>query len=159
MRLPWECRNQSQDTNWRHWVTGPELPFFHKRKGVLKIDQSVKMPWHRLRMGVASSCSSAPGENCHGYQEWLGFFEIQNERRSLPLGSYQPVLDDSVNLKRTDDLGWKHLILFVVFVTREGMLIPMARLLVRCWAVNWVPVLCRRPGSMVLSIKTGLINI
>ena len=22
----------------------PELPFFHKRKGVLKIDQSVKMP-------------------------------------------------------------------------------------------------------------------
>ena len=29
-------------------------------KGVLKIDQSVKMPWHRLCMGVASSCSSAP---------------------------------------------------------------------------------------------------
>ena len=54
-------------------------------------------------MGVASSCSSAPGENC--YQEWLRFFEILNERRSLPLGSYQPVLDDSVNLKRTDDLG------------------------------------------------------
>ena len=27
-----------------HWVTGPELPFFHKGKGVLKIDQSVKMP-------------------------------------------------------------------------------------------------------------------
>ena len=23
---------------------GPELPFFHKRKDVLKIDQSVKMP-------------------------------------------------------------------------------------------------------------------
>ena len=41
-------------------VTGPELPFFHKRKGVLKIDQSVKMPLHRLRMGVASSYSSAP---------------------------------------------------------------------------------------------------
>ena len=60
MRLPWECHNQSQDTNWRHCVTGPELPFFHKRKGVPKIDQSVKMPWHRLRMGVASSCSSAP---------------------------------------------------------------------------------------------------
>ena len=32
----------------------------HKRKGVLKIDQSVKMPWHRLSMGVANSCSSAP---------------------------------------------------------------------------------------------------
>ena len=61
MRLPWECHNQSQDTNWRHRVTGPELPFFHKRKGVLKIDQSVKMPWHRLSMGVSSSCSSAPG--------------------------------------------------------------------------------------------------
>ena len=42
MRLPWECHNQSQDTNCRHCVTGPELPFFHKRKGVLKIDQSVK---------------------------------------------------------------------------------------------------------------------
>ena len=24
-------------------VTGPKLPFFHKRKGILKIDQSVKM--------------------------------------------------------------------------------------------------------------------
>ena len=60
MRLPWECHNQSQDTNWRHCVTGPELPFFHRRKGELKIDQSVKMPWHRLSMGVASSCSSAP---------------------------------------------------------------------------------------------------
>ena len=60
MRLPWECHNQSHDTNWRHCVTGPELPFFHKRKGVLKIDQSVKMPWHRLRMGVGSSCSPAP---------------------------------------------------------------------------------------------------
>ena len=60
MRLPWECHNQSQDTNWRHCVTGPELPFFHKRKSVLKIDQSVKMPWHRHSMGIASSCSSAP---------------------------------------------------------------------------------------------------
>ena len=28
----------------RHCITGPELSFFHKRKGVLKIDQSVKMP-------------------------------------------------------------------------------------------------------------------
>ena len=25
-------------------VTGPELPFFHKRRGMLKIDYSVKMP-------------------------------------------------------------------------------------------------------------------
>ena len=58
MRLPWECHNQSQDTKVRHWVTGLELPFFHKRKGVPKIDQSVKMPWHSV--GVASSCSAAP---------------------------------------------------------------------------------------------------
>ena len=56
----WEVHNQLQDTNWRHYVTGPELPFFHKRKGELKTDQSVNMPWHRLSMGVASSCSSAP---------------------------------------------------------------------------------------------------
>ena len=61
MRLPWECHNQSQDVNQRHCVTGPELPFFHKRKGVLKIDQCVKMPRHRLSMEVANSCSSTPG--------------------------------------------------------------------------------------------------
>ena len=60
MRLPWEYDDQSQETNWRHCVTGPELPLFHKRKGILKIDQSVKMPWHRLSMGVACSWSSAP---------------------------------------------------------------------------------------------------
>ena len=36
-------------------VTGPELSFFHKRKGILKTDQSVKMPWHRLSMEVACS--------------------------------------------------------------------------------------------------------
>ena len=28
----------------RHCVAEPELPFFHKRKGILKIDRSVKMP-------------------------------------------------------------------------------------------------------------------
>ena len=38
-----------------HCVTGLELPFFHNRKGVLKIDQSVRMPWHRLSMGIAGS--------------------------------------------------------------------------------------------------------
>ena len=59
MKLPWECHDQSQDTYWRHCVTGPELPFFHKRKGVLKIDQSVKMPWHKLGMAVVRSYSSA----------------------------------------------------------------------------------------------------
>ena len=62
MRLPWKCHNQLQETNWHHCVAGPALPFFHKRKGVLKIDQSVKTPWHRLSMGVASSCSSAPDD-------------------------------------------------------------------------------------------------
>ena len=61
MRLPWECHNQSQETNWHHWVTRPELPFFHKRKDILKIDQSAKRPWHRLIIGVACSYSLAPG--------------------------------------------------------------------------------------------------
>ena len=60
MRLPWDCYDQSQETNWRQFVTGPELPFFHKRKGILKIDLSVKMPWHGLSMGVACSYSWAP---------------------------------------------------------------------------------------------------
>ena len=60
MTLPWECHDQSQEANWSHCVTGPELPFFYKRKTTLKIDQSVKMPWHRLSMGVACSYSSAP---------------------------------------------------------------------------------------------------
>ena len=36
MRLPWESHNQSQDTNWRHCVTGPELLLVHKRKGCTK---------------------------------------------------------------------------------------------------------------------------
>ena len=42
MQLPWECHDQSQETNWRHSVTGPELSFFHKRKDMLKIDQCKK---------------------------------------------------------------------------------------------------------------------
>ena len=54
MRLSLKYHDQSQETNWRHCVTGPELPLFHKRKGIVKIDQSVKMPWHRLCMRVAS---------------------------------------------------------------------------------------------------------
>ena len=40
---------------WRHCVNEPELPFFHKRKGILKIDGSVKMLWHRLSIGVVCS--------------------------------------------------------------------------------------------------------
>ena len=61
IRLPRECHDQSQDSNWRHHFTGPELRFFHKRKGVPKRDPSVKIPWYRLSTGVACSLSSAPG--------------------------------------------------------------------------------------------------
>ena len=60
MRLPWEYHDQSQETNWRHCVTGPELPFFHRKK----IDHSVKIPWHRLSKGIACSYSSAPVIHC-----------------------------------------------------------------------------------------------
>ena len=61
MRLPWECHGQLlQESNWRHCVTGPELPFSHKIKGILKIDQSIRMTWHGLSMEVACSYSSAP---------------------------------------------------------------------------------------------------
>jgi len=48
-------------------VTEPEVPFFHKRKSILKIDRSVKMPWQRLRMGVVSSYSSAPSNGKYGH--------------------------------------------------------------------------------------------
>ena len=63
MRFPWNRHGQSQEGNWRHYCdwTGT---VFHKRKGILKIDQSVKMPWLRLSMGVACSYSSAPVLNC-----------------------------------------------------------------------------------------------
>ena len=67
IRPPWEYHDHSLETNWRHCVTGPELPFLLKRKGILKIssilkiDQSVKMPWQRLSMGIACSYLSAPG--------------------------------------------------------------------------------------------------
>lgn len=47
--VPWT------ETNWRHSVIGPELPFVRKRKGILTIDQSVEglvwklhAPTHRL---------------------------------------------------------------------------------------------------------------
>ena len=88
MRLPWECHNQSQDTNWSHCVTGPELPFFHKRKGVLKIDQSVKMPWHRLSMGVASS--------------WL----LVETSTLLGYGQHSPVPELSFRILPAPYRGW-----------------------------------------------------
>ena len=59
MRLSWEFHNQPNGTNPRHYVTEPELPFFHNRRGILKINQSVKMPRHRLGMRAACSYSSA----------------------------------------------------------------------------------------------------
>ena len=62
-----ECHDQSQGTNWRHCVGGTEMPFFCKRKGILKIDQSVKKPWHRLRMGVARSYSLVPDSTKVGW--------------------------------------------------------------------------------------------
>ena len=34
---------------------------YSTKKDIIKLDQSVKMPWHRLSMGVACSHSSAPG--------------------------------------------------------------------------------------------------
>ena len=60
MRLLWGCHDQSPETNWRHFVTGPELSFFHKRKGILKMDQSVKTLWHKLSLGVVWPYSLAP---------------------------------------------------------------------------------------------------
>ena len=46
---------------WRHCITEPELPFYHKRKRSPKINRSVKMPRHRFSMGVVCSYSLAPG--------------------------------------------------------------------------------------------------
>ena len=43
------------------FVNGPEQPFSHKRKGILKIELSLKVTRHS--MGVAFSYSSAPGPN------------------------------------------------------------------------------------------------
>ena len=40
---------------WWHGVTGPEPPFFHKRKGALKINRSVKVLLRRLSIGVVLS--------------------------------------------------------------------------------------------------------
>ena len=60
----WDSRGSAMinhKINRRHCVAGPEVPFFQKRKDILKIDQSVKV-WHRLSMGVACSYSSVPGQ-------------------------------------------------------------------------------------------------
>ena len=46
--------------SWCHCVTEPQMPFFHKRKGILKIDRSVKKEWQRISLGFVFSYSSAP---------------------------------------------------------------------------------------------------
>ena len=64
--LEWDSRgttmsDQSQETNFTslcHWT---RTAFLSQKKGMLKIDLFVKMPWHRLSMGVVCSYSSAPG--------------------------------------------------------------------------------------------------
>ena len=55
--LEWDSRGSAM-TNHKK-LMAPELPFFRERKGILKIDQSVKM-------GVACSYWSAPGGNGNG---------------------------------------------------------------------------------------------
>ena len=86
MRLPWECHNQSQDTNWRHCVLDRNCLSFTKEKVYQKIDQSIKMPWHRLSMGVASSCSSAPATvYWHWFcllSTWVKTSEIETSREN-----------------------------------------------------------------------------
>ena len=104
MRLPWDCHNQPRDTNWRHSVTGLELPFFHKRKGVLKIDQSVKMPWHRLSIRVTSSCWSAP--------EYVYYTRLHDWRySSLIFWFYYAIV------KGMDELYWDSGITFLPIIT------------------------------------------
>ena len=43
-------------------VTGPEQPLFRERKCVLKVDQSVRMSWCSLSVGVVCSYPLAPDE-------------------------------------------------------------------------------------------------
>ena len=111
MRLPWECHNQSQDTNWRHCVTGPELPFFHKRKGILKIDQSVKMPWQGLSMGVASSCSSAPVQSDSQIsRRWWHTFNWQRGWRigdEPPIGFPAKISARTLSWRKTANVRWR----------------------------------------------------
>ena len=61
MILPWECHDQSQENSWRQCFTGRESSFFHKRKGILKIDHCVRMSRHGLSKRVVCSYSSALG--------------------------------------------------------------------------------------------------
>ena len=81
MRLPRECHNQSRSL--RHW-TG--TAFLSQKKGMLKIDQSVKMSWHRLSMGVACSYSSAPADTQNVfYFRWYFRSSQLSWNSSLPL--------------------------------------------------------------------------
>ena len=64
MRLPWGCYDQSQEMYWRHCVTGPALPFFTQKKGILK-NRSVcknamtlRAPTHRLLLKLRATIVS-----------------------------------------------------------------------------------------------------
>ena len=61
MRLPWECHDQSQETNWRHCVIGPGCVSFAEGKVYTKNRSVCKNAVTKLSMGVACSYSSAPG--------------------------------------------------------------------------------------------------
>ena len=82
MRLPWEFHDQPQETNWRHCVTGPELPFFHKERCTKNRSVCKNAV---LCMGVACSYSLAPGHvNFFFFKSWhsdgtaekLGFGQV-----------------------------------------------------------------------------------
>ena len=49
---------------------------FTKEKGILKIDQSAKIPRHRLSVGDACSFSSAPGQTRFLFAYCTGYFEL-----------------------------------------------------------------------------------
>ena len=71
------------DESLHHCITGPELPFFHNRKGVLKIDQSVRMPWHRLIMGIAGSRDVPVFEICKLAKWWRHNLISYDEKKYL----------------------------------------------------------------------------
>ena len=113
MRLPWECRDQSQETSWRRCVTGP---FFHKRKGILKIDRGVKMTRHlglvwelhaptypRLGIYVSSIESFAlPLEGVSNFESWNSVRNYSSTK--------------TTNTSKVSDLSRTNLILVFVLV-------------------------------------------
>ena len=79
-------------------VTGPELPFFHERKGILKVDQSVKMPWHRLCMRVECSYSLAPALVQYWYKiQWDTVIETRDRCIAICCWRSQRILSHKSN--------------------------------------------------------------